>query len=131
MLSRLNIFDLCGGNQFLALIPARPLEYDVFALENPARLVIDLRLRVGIPSEQEKYSLRTLPLFGDQPCAFTEAARASDFNPRLLTDGAGNVFGDLDSNRREAGNDDRPSRGRGRLRRLSLGEHGDRRADRP
>jgi len=95
MLSRLNIFDLCGGNQFLALIPARPLEYDVFTLENPARLVIDLRLRVGIPSEQEKYSLRTLPLFGDQPCAFMEAARASDFNPRLLTDGAGNIFGEL------------------------------------
>jgi len=95
MLSRLNIFDLCGGNQFLALIPARPLEYDVFALENPARLVIDLRLRVGIPSEQEKYSLRTLPLFGDQPCTFMDAARASDFNPRLLTDNAGNVFGEL------------------------------------
>lgn len=95
MLSGLDIFDLCRGDQSLALIPARPLEYDIFTLEHPARLVIDLQLRHGVPSEQEKYSLRTLPLFGDQLCAFMEAARASGFNPRLLTDRAGNIFGEL------------------------------------
>jgi hypothetical protein len=95
MLSGLDIFELCQGNQSLALIPGRPLEYDIFTLENPARLVIDLRLRHGVPSEQEKYSLRTLPLLGDQPCAFMGAAKASGFNPRLLTDRSGNVFGEL------------------------------------
>jgi len=104
LLAGVSLFDLCQDNQSLALIPARPVEFDVFGLNNPPRIVIDLRLSQSLPPEQEKYSLRTLPLLGDQPCTFLEAARASGFTPRLLTDGSGNIFGEVDlySNLREA-----------------------------
>jgi hypothetical protein len=45
--------------------------------------------------EETKYSLRTLPLYGDQVCLFLEDAADAGITPRLITDGDGNVFGEI------------------------------------
>lgn len=95
MLSGLDIFDPCGGGQFLALIPSRPLEYRIFALRNPARLVIDVRPTKIVPTDKVRYFLRTLPLYEDQVCAFQKAALTEGIIGRLLTDASGSTFGEV------------------------------------
>lgn len=95
VLSGLAVYDPCGGGQSLALIPARSVHYDIFSLPGPARLVVDVRLSRGIPPEEEKYSLRTLPLLGDQQCLFLEAASESGVSVHLLTDSVDQVFGEV------------------------------------
>ncbi|NOY86516.1 MAG: hypothetical protein GXP52_04370 [Deltaproteobacteria bacterium] len=101
MLSGLNLFDSCGGGQFLTLVPSRPLEYRIFTILHPARLVIDVRPTKTVPSDKVRYFLRTFPLYGDQVCAFKKAALKEGITGRLLTDASGNTFG-------EAGVFDRP-----------------------
>lgn len=96
LISRVDNFDGCGGGQHLSIIPARPVEFDVFTLTSPPRLVVDI-----IPSRMEpmregkKLSLRTLSLFGDQVCYFLEEAADAGVTPRILVDSGGNVFGEL------------------------------------
>ncbi|GBE14614.1 hypothetical protein BMS3Abin14_00660 [bacterium BMS3Abin14] len=94
MLSGLDLFDSCGSGQLLALIPSRPLEYRIFTLWNPARLVIDFRPTTTVPPDRVRYFLRTFPLFGDQVCAFKKAALKDGIIGRLLTDASGNTFGE-------------------------------------
>ena len=96
MISRVNTFDVCGGGQLMTLIPARPVEFEVFTLTSPPRLVVDVILsRMDPLREQKKLSLRTFPLYGDQVCYFLEEAADMGITPRLLTDAQGNVFGEL------------------------------------
>lgn len=96
MISRVNTFDVCGGGQHMTLIPARPVEFDVFTLTSPPRLVVDVILsRMDPMREQKKLSLRTFPLYGDQVCYLLDEAADAGITPRLLTDSAGNVFGEL------------------------------------
>ncbi|MGD8353519.1 MAG: hypothetical protein PVJ01_05065 [Pseudomonadota bacterium] len=96
LISGMDIFEVCGGGQHLTLIPARPVEFEVFTLQAPPRLVIDVILsRMPPLREETKYSLRTLPLYGDQVCLFLEDAADAGITPRLITDGDGNVFGEI------------------------------------
>jgi len=96
LLSAVDVFEVCGGGQHLALVPARPVEFEVFTLPSPPRLVIDVILsRMSPMREERKFSLRTLPLFGDQVCLFLDEAAAAGVTPRLITDAGGNVFGEL------------------------------------
>lgn len=96
LISGIDIFEECGGGQHLTLIPARPVEFEVFTLSSPPRLVIDVILsRMPPMREEEKYSVRTLSLFGDQICLLLEKAAQSGVTPRLITDADGNVFGEL------------------------------------
>ena len=96
LLSHVDTFDACGGGQHLSLIPARPVEFNVFTLTSPPRLVVDVILsRMDPMREEKKLSLRTLPLFGDQVCLFLEKAADAGMTPRILADSGGNVFGEL------------------------------------
>lgn len=97
VISRVDSIDTCGGGQYLTIIPARPVEYEVFSLAGPPRLVVDVILsRMDLVAEQKKLSLRTLPLHGDQVCIFLDYAAQAGATPRLLTDTAGNVFGEIE-----------------------------------
>ena len=96
LISGINIFEECGGGQHLTVIPARPVEFEVFTLTSPPRLVIDVILsRMPPMREEKKYSVRTLPLHGDQVCLLLEEAANAGETPRLITDAGGNVFGEL------------------------------------
>jgi hypothetical protein len=96
LLSGLNIYDTCEGGLYLDIVPARPIEYEIFTLVNPPRLIIDVQLsRMGPLPETERYSVRTFPLFGDQVCILLKEAADSGITPRLLTDREGKVFGEL------------------------------------
>jgi hypothetical protein len=96
LISAIDIFEACGGGQHLTLIPARPVEFEVFTLPSPPRLVIDVILsRMPPMREEKKYSVRTLPLFEDQVCLLLEKAAEAGVTPRLITDADGNVFGEL------------------------------------
>jgi hypothetical protein len=96
LISRVDTFDACGGGQNLSVIPARPVEFDVFTLIAPPRLVVDvIPSRMDPMREEKKLSLRTLPLHEDQVCYFLEEAADAGMTPRILTDGAGNTFGEL------------------------------------
>ena len=96
LISGIDIFEACGGGQHLTLIPARPVEFEVFTLQSPPRLVIDVILsRMPPMREEEKHSVRTLSLFGDQTCLLLEEAAEAGVTPRLITDADGNVFGEL------------------------------------
>ncbi len=88
------IYDLCGMGQGAAVVPARPVEYEVFTLQDPPRLVVDARLAAATPDEHERFSVRTGALQGDQACIFIEEARARGLSPRLLTDSQGQTFGE-------------------------------------
>lgn len=95
-ISGMDTFEVCGGGQHLTIIPARPVEFEVFTLTSPPRLVIDVILSRMPPMRAEKkFSVRTLPLFEDQVCLFLEKAADSGITPRLITDADGNVFGEL------------------------------------
>jgi hypothetical protein len=95
-ISGMDTFEVCGGGQHLTIIPARPVEFEVFTLTSPPRLVIDVILsRMPPMREEKKFSVRTLPLFEDQVCLFLEEAADSGITPRLITDAGGNVFGEL------------------------------------
>jgi hypothetical protein len=97
LISRVDSIDVCGGGQYLIIIPARLVEYEVFFLTGPPRLVVDVILsRMDLIAEQKKLSLRTLPLHGDQVCIFLDRAAQAGATPRLLTDTAGNVFGEIE-----------------------------------
>jgi hypothetical protein len=96
LISGIDIFEVCEGGQHLTVIPARPVEFEVFTLTTPPRLVIDVILsRMPPMREEQKYSVRTLPLYGDQVCLFLEEAADAGVTPRLITDAEGNVFGEL------------------------------------
>lgn len=96
LISGIHIFDDCGGGGQLTVNPARPVEFEVFTLASPARLVIDVMLsRMPPMREEERYSVRTFPLFGDQVCLLLEEAADAGVTPRLVTDADGNVFGEL------------------------------------
>jgi hypothetical protein len=96
LISGIDIFEACGGGQHLTVIPARPVEFEVFTLLSPPRLVIDVILsRMPPMREEEKYSVRTLPLYGDQVCLLLEKTADAGVTPRLITDAEGNVFGEL------------------------------------
>ena len=96
LISGIDIFEVCGGGQHLTLIPARPVEFEVFTLTSPPRLVIDVILnRMPPMRDEKKFSVRTFPLFGDQICLILEKAADAGVTPRLLTDSGGNVFAEL------------------------------------
>jgi len=96
LISGIDIFEVCEGGQHLTVIPARPVEFEVFTLTSPPRLVIDVILsRMPPMREDSKYSVRTLPLYGDQVCMLLEEAANDGVTPRLITDAGGNVFGEL------------------------------------
>ncbi len=95
LLNGLTVFDSCGASQVVSLEPARSLQFEVFTLSSPARIVVDMRLSRGIPPEAERYSLRTLPLLGDQQCVFLEEVAASGLTGRLLSDVSGRVIGEV------------------------------------
>ena len=95
LLAGLDLFEPCGGGQFLALYPSRPLEYRIFTINSPYRLVVDVRPAKLAPSERVRFFLRTLPLYGDQVCDFQKAALDAGTWGRLLTDASGNTFGEL------------------------------------
>lgn len=96
LISGIDIFEVCGGGQHLTVIPARPVEFEVFTLPTPPRLVIDVILsRMPPMREEKKYSVRTLSLFGDQICNLLEEAAEAGVTPRLITDADGNIFGEL------------------------------------
>ncbi len=96
LISGIDIFEVCEGGQHLTIIPARPVEFEVFSLTTPPRLVIDVILsRMPPMREEQKYSVRTLPLYGDQVCLLLEEAADAGVTPRLITDIEGNVFGEL------------------------------------
>jgi len=96
LISDIDVFEVCGGGQHLTLIPARPVEFEVFALTSPPRLVIDVILsRMPPMREDAKFSVRTLPLFGDQVCLLLDRAADAGVTPRLITDAEGNVFAEL------------------------------------
>jgi hypothetical protein len=95
-ISGVDFFDVCSGGQHLTLIPARPVEFEVFTLTSPPRLVIDVTLsRMPPMREEQKFSLRTLPLYGDQICLFLDESATSGVTPRLIKDTGGNVFAEL------------------------------------
>jgi len=97
LISGIDIFEVCGGGQHLTLIPARPVEFEVFTLTSPPRLVIDvIKSRMPPMREERKYSVRTLPLYGDQICLLLKEAADAGITPRLITDAGGNVFGELE-----------------------------------
>ena len=96
LISGIDVFEVCRGGQHLTIIPARPVEFEVFTLASPPRLVIDVILSRMPPMREElKYSVRTLPLYGDQICLLLEKAADAGVTPRLVTDTIGNVFGEL------------------------------------
>jgi hypothetical protein len=96
LISGIDIFDECEGGQHLTINPARPVEFEVFTLSSPPRLVLDVMLsRMPAMREEQKYSVRTLPLYGDQVCLLLEKAADAGVTPRLITDADGNVFGEL------------------------------------
>lgn len=96
LVSSIDTFEVCTGGPIVTLTFARPVEFEVFTLTAPPRLVIDMILsRMPPLREEEKFSLRTLPLYGDQVCLFLEAAAKAGVSPRLITDADGNVFGEL------------------------------------
>lgn len=96
VISGVDIFEVCGGGQHLTVNPARPVEFEVFTLLSPPRLVVDVIMsRMPPMREEQKYSVRTLPLYGDQVCLFLEEAANAGVTPRLITDMGGNVFGEL------------------------------------
>ena len=96
LISGVDIFDECEGGQHLTIIPARPVEFEVFTLPSPPRLVVDVMLsRMPAMREEQKHSVRTLPLYGDQVCLLLEKAADAGVTPRLITDADGNVFGEL------------------------------------
>ena len=96
LISGIDIFDVCEGGQHLTVIPARPVEFEVFTLPSPPRLVLDVMLsRMPAMREEQKHSVRTLPLYGDQVCLLLEKAADAGVTPRLITDAEGNVFGEL------------------------------------
>lgn len=96
LISGIDIFEVCGGGQHLTVIPARPVEFEVFTLPSPPRLVIDVILsRMPPMRDEKKYSVRTFPLFGDQICLILEKAADAGVTPRLITDSGGNVFAEL------------------------------------
>jgi len=96
LISHVDFFDGCKGGQHLFIIPARPVEFDVFTLTSPPRLVVDIiQSRMEPMREAKKLSLRTLPLFGDQICYFLEETADAGITSRVLVDGAGNMFGEV------------------------------------
>jgi hypothetical protein len=96
LISGINIFEDCGGGQHLSIVPARPVEFEVFTLPSPPRLVVDVMLsRMPAMREEQKHSVRTLPLYGDQVCLLLEMAANAGVTPRLITDAEGNIFGEL------------------------------------
>lgn len=96
LISGIDIYEVCEGGQHLTVIPARPVEFEVFTLTSPPRLVIDVILsRMPPMREEEKYSVRTLPLYGDQICMLLEETANAGVTPRLITDAKGNVFGEV------------------------------------
>jgi hypothetical protein len=96
LISGIDFFEVCEGGQHLTVIPARPVEFEVFTLTTPPRLVIDVILsRMPPMREEQKYSVRTLPLYGDQICLLLEEAADAGVTPRLITDAEGNVFVEL------------------------------------
>jgi hypothetical protein len=96
LITRVDTFDVCGGGQHLSVVPARPVEFEVFTLTNPPRLVIDVILsRMDPMRDQKKYSVRTLPLYGDQICILLDEAANGGITPRVITDADGNIFGEL------------------------------------
>lgn len=97
LISDIDVFEVCGGGQHLTIVPARPVEFEVFTLTSPPRLVIDVMLsRMPPMREEKKYSVRTLPLYGDQVCLLLEEAADAGVTPRLITDAGGNVFAELE-----------------------------------
>ncbi len=96
LITRVDTFDVCGGGQHLSVVPARPVEFEVFTLTSPPRLVIDIILsRMDPMRDQKKYSVRTLPLYGDQICILLDEAANVGITPRVITDEGGNIFGEL------------------------------------
>ena len=96
LITRVDTFDVCGGGQHLSVVPARPVEFEIFTLINPPRLVIDVILsRMDPMRDQRKYSVRTLPLYGDQICILLDEAANVGITPRVITDADGNIFGEL------------------------------------
>ncbi|MDF1537205.1 MAG: hypothetical protein P1S46_12065 [bacterium] len=96
LITRVDTFDVCGGGQLLSVVPARPVEFEIFTMTNPPRLVIDIILsRMDPMREETKYSMRTLPLYGDQVCILLDEAANVGITPRLITDANGNIFGEL------------------------------------
>ena len=95
-LSGVDLLESCADLLSLAVIPARPVDYEVFTLTSPPRLVVDVRVSTApIPSGEERYSLRTMSLLGDQSCVFLQEARGMGLSPRLLKDSAGQTFGEV------------------------------------
>jgi len=96
LISDLDTYEICEGGQLLAIVPARPVEFEVFTLTSPPRLVVDVILsRMSPMREERKFSVRTLPLYGDQVCLFLKEAANAGVTPRLITDAGGNVFGEV------------------------------------
>ncbi len=93
LIAGLNFYDSCGELS-LNIIPSMPVIYEIFGLTSPTRLVVDIKKSRAIPPDIRKYSLRTLPLFGDQQCRFLEEAKRSRIPARLLTDSSGTVIGE-------------------------------------
>ena len=96
LITRVDTFDVCGGGQHLSVVPARPVEFEAFSLSNPPRLVIDIILSRMDPIRDEvRYSVRTLPLYGDQVCILLDEAANVGITPRVITDDDGNIFAEL------------------------------------
>ncbi len=93
-ISSLNIYDACD-DLLLDLVPSMPVVYDIFSLWNPTRLVIDIKRSRAIPAAAERYSLRTLPLHGDQQCFFLKKTSEKGIDGRLLTDVSGQIIGEV------------------------------------
>lgn len=93
LIAGLNFYDVCGELS-LGIVPSMPVVYEIFALTSPTRLVIDIKRSRAIPPDLGMYSLRTLPLFGDQRCNFLVEAKKTGISGRLLTDKAGMVIGE-------------------------------------
>ncbi len=93
-ISSLNIYDACD-DLLLDLVPSMPVVYDIFSLRNPTRLIIDMKRSRAIPAAAERYSLRTLPLHGDQKCFFLKKTSAKGIDGRLLTDVSGQIIGEV------------------------------------
>jgi hypothetical protein len=96
LITRVDTFDVCGGGQLLSVVPGRPVEFEVFTLSNPPRLVIDIILsRMDPIRDETKYSIRTLSLYGDQVCILLDEAANLGITPRVITDSEGNIFAEL------------------------------------
>ena len=93
-ISSLNIYDACD-DLLLDLVPSMPVVYDIFSLRSPTRLVIDMKRSRAIPPAAERYSLRTLPLHGDQQCLFLKTTSETGIDGRLLTDVSGQIVGEV------------------------------------